>query len=851
MKYLSAAAACLLATLSLSAGNTGDLILKYDRPAGRWTEAIPVGNGRLGAMVSGGVRTEHLQLNECTLYSGEPSLSYPGADVSGEIKEVSAMIAEGRTAEAEDILMKRWMGVLHQYYEPMSDLWLDFEGEEEAAGYLRELDLEKSITRISYTAGGARYVRELIASNPDDVIVMRLTCDRRASLSFTARFTSKHPTATWNADGTTLAMKGQAPGYIQRRTFKELEEWGTTSRHPILYDSLGRRKTDRNVFYGDEIGGLGMYFDSRIRIVAKGGEVKPCAEGIRVAGADEVLVVISAATSFNGYDKSPSKEGIDASAKAGRLADAAAGKSWKALVKAHVRDYRALADRVSLVLAGIPGNRDKMTDERIASYAGDGDPALAALLFHFGRYLMISGSRPGGQPMNLQGIWNDDVIPAWNSGYTININTEMNYWPAEPMNLSECAQPLFDMIGEMAVTGRRTASAMYGLGGWVAHHNVSIWRETTPNDGQVRAAYWPMSSGWLCRHLWEHYLSTGDEAFLRDRAYPLMKGAAEFYTGWLVEDGEGHLVTPVSTSPENRYFNAARKTCQVDRGSTMDMSIIRDLFRNVVEASAVLGVDAPFAEHLSALLPRLLPFQVGSKGQLQEWSKDYGDVEPHHRHISHLYGFYPGNQINWVETPDLCEAVRRTMEMRGDVSTGWAMGWKINVWARMLDGDHALKIIGNLIRPVTFEGMRVTGGGLYNNMFDAHPPFQIDGNFGYTSGVAEMLVQSHMGFVHLLPALPSAWKEGSFSGIVARGGFECAVGWSDGSLDRAEILSKLGKPLEIVCATPFKVSCGLGKTVASQKFEMAGRTWYKASFDTSKGKVYKIKPSARLLTAEN
>jgi alpha-L-fucosidase 2 len=464
-----------------------------------------------------------------------------------------------------------------------------------------------------------------------------------------------------------------------------------------------------------------------------------------------------------------------------------------------------LFDRVSLDLASEIKHDTIPTDQRIVNFAQNNDPDLVELLFHYGRYLMISGSRKGGQPLNLQGIWNDLVIPPWNSGYTININTEMNYWPAEVTNLAECQEPLFRMIREMAVTGRETARLMYNRRGWVAHHNVSIWRETFPNDGSPGASFWNMSPGWLLSHMWEHYLFSGDIEFLKNEAYPLMREAAMFYSDWLIEDNDGFLVTAANNSPENAFLNAKGERAQVSSGPTMDMAIVRELFTRTIESAKLLKADAELVAELSEKLSRMAPYKIGSKGQLQEWQQDYAEPEPKHRHISHLYGLHPGNQISNETSPELYRAAKQTLLLRGDEATGWSMGWKINMWARLLDGNHAYAIIQNLFKPVGFGEIKYSGGGLYKNLFDAHPPFQIDGNFGYTAGVAEMLVQSHNGYIHLLPALPDAWPSGEVKGLVARGGFEIDLKWSEGKVQKLTVHSRLGGNCRI--KVPEEMTC--------------------------------------------
>lgn len=587
-----------------------------------------------------------------------------------------------------------------------------------------------------------------------------------------------------------------------------------------------------------------MFFEAQLKpVFPKGGDYEITDTGVHVYNTGEVYFVLSLATSFNGFDKSPSREGVDPSAKAAGVLDKALAYDYKQLKQRHVADYQSLFDRVDLQLASSPEQKALPTDQRITQFETVADPDLAALLFQFGRYLMISGSRLGGQPLNLQGLWNKDIVPAWNSGYTMNINAEMNYWPAELTNLSECHEPLFRLIDELAVSGAETARNMYNCRGWVGHHNTSIWRESVPNDNVPTASFWPMVQGWLCSHLWEHYLFTQDKDFLKNRAYPLMKGAAEFFSDWLIEDGDGHLVTPVGVSPENRFIMDNGKQGAMTMGPTMDMAIIRETFTRTLEVAEMLDLDEPLRAELKEKLPRLLPYRIGARGQLQEWMYDFKEAEPQHRHFSHLYGLYPGNQITADLTPDLFEAVKQTLNLRGDEATGWSMGWKINSWARLLDGNRAYKIVSNLFNPVGFGNGR-KGGGLFKNMLDAHPPFQIDGNFGYTAGVAEMLLQSHAGFIQLLPALPDVWGEGRVSGLKARGNFEIAMAWKDGKLSEATIRSLAGQDCRVRTSVPFVVKQGEKEVATSSPVMSGGKEYYEASLATVAGLAYKLQPVA-------
>jgi alpha-L-fucosidase 2 len=768
-----------------------DLILWYNQPAASWNEALPIGNGRLGAMVFGGIGEEHLQLNENTLYSGEPAQNYKNVRITDNFDKVMKLLREEKNAEADEFMRKNWLGRLHANYQPLGDLFFKTNYPGNVTDYRRELNIANSIFRVSYQVDGVKFTREMFASHPDSVIVMKFSASRPV-LDLVASFASVHPTAITKAENGVLSIKGQAPGYSSRRTLKQIEGWKDQYKHPELFDSTGKRKFEKQNLYGEEINGLGTWFEAQLKANLHDGEMESDSVSIHVKKCSEVVFVLSAATSFNGFDKSPSKDGLDPEKIANRILDKAGSRSYDELKTAHENDYKQLFDRVSLDLISTIPHDTVPTDRRIVAFAQNNDPEMVELLFQYGRYLMISGSRKGGQPLNLQGIWNDLVIPPWNGGYTININTEMNYWPAEVTNLAECQDPLFRMIREMAVNGSETARLMYNRRGWVAHHNVSIWRETFPNDNNPGASFWNMSAGWLLSHMWEHYLFSGDTEFLKNEAYPLMRGAAMFYSDWLIEDKNGYLVTAASNSPENSFLNSKGEKAQMSSGPTMDMAIVRELFSRTIEAATLLNCDNDLVAELRLKLVKLAPYKIGSKGQIQEWQQDYKEPEPLHRHISHLYGLHPGNQINYYSSPELFRAARQSLLLRGDEATGWSMGWKINMWARLFDGNHAYIIIRNLFKPVGFGEIKSSGGGLYKNMFDACPPFQIDGNFGFTAGVAEMLIQSHGGYIHILPALPEAWPSGEVKGLVARGGFVIDMKWSGGSLQKLTIYSKSG-----------------------------------------------------------
>ena len=808
-------------TIFLLYGFTGrqvpdNLRLWYNAPASNWNEALPIGNGRLGAMVFGGITNEHLQLNDNTLYSGEPSQSYQKVNVVKDFDKVMDLLRAEKNAEADEFIRQNWLGRLHANYEPLGDLYFKMDHAEKVTQYKRELDIANSVLHISYIQNGVKYTREYFASHPDSVIVVKFTASKPV-LNITATFSSVHPTATVKGIKKDLLMNGQAPGYSSRRTLQQIEERGETARHPELFDANGKRKFQKQTLYTDEIKGLGTFFEARLNARLKDGTLHADSVALHVRNSSEVTFIVSCATSFNGFDKSPSTAGLDPSGINKRILGKAITKSYSVLKTNHQTDYKKLFSRVDLNLTSKINTDTVPTDRRIANFKQNDDPKLVELLFQYGRYLMISGSRKGGQPLNLQGIWNDLVIPPWNSGYTININTEMNYWPAEVTNLAECQEPLFRMIKEMAVTGSETAKMMYNRRGWVAHHNVSIWRETFPNDGSPGASFWNMSGGWLLSHMWEHYLFSGDQEFLKNEAYPLMRGAAMFYADWLIDDGKGNLVTAANNSPENAFTNAKGKRGQVSSGPTMDLAIIRELFTRTIEAATKLQCDKELVSELQSKLTRLAPYKIGSKGQLLEWQQEYVEPEPHHRHVSFLYGLHPGNQINITSSPELAKAAKQSLLLRGDAGTGWSLAWKMNMWARLLDGNHAYALIRDLFSPVNTFEMGNSGGGLYKNLFDACPPFQIDGNFGFTAGIAEMLVQSHEGYIHLLPALPANWPSGEVKGLVARGGFVIDMKWHEGKIQHLVIHSKLGGICRIKVAGTLNSKEVVLRSVVSEK----------------------------------
>ncbi|WP_248924024.1 glycosyl hydrolase family 95 catalytic domain-containing protein [Paenibacillus hamazuiensis] len=788
--------------------------LQYNQPANEWTEALPIGNGRLGAMIFGKVEQEAVELNEDTLWSGSPK-EWNNPEAKSWLTEVRRLLNEGLYAEA-DKACRHMMGPYTQSYLPFGALRISFEHGDVATSYRRELSLEDAVSRVEYRIGDVSYTREMFASYPDQVLVVQLACSKPGMLSFTAKLDSKLRVRSAAEEGRWI-MRGRAPEHVD----------------PSYY-----RAASSPIRYSDGEDGDSMTFEGRLAAVLEDGTLHLDHDGLHVRGATRVTLYVSAATSFNGYDRSPGKQGRHAGALAESYLASAMKISYEELLRRHVEDYRRLMGRVAIRLGEGLSPADMPTDARIAEY-GAKDPALIELLFQYGRYLMIASSRQGTQPANLQGIWNRETRPPWSSNYTLNINTQMNYWPAETCNLPECHEPLLEFIGSLAVNGSRTAAVNYGARGWTAHHNSDIWAQSAPvgdyGHGDPVWAFWPMAGPWLSQHLWEHYAFGRDRRFLRDKAYPIMKEAALFCLDWLTPNKDGYLVTMPSTSPEHK-FKVDGGLASVSAASAMDLELIWDLFTNCCEAAQTLGIDEPFADELKAAKNRLLPLQIGRYGQLQEWSEDFEDEDVHHRHVSHLFGVFPGRQFHADETPELYEAARTSLERRGDGGTGWSLGWKICLWARFHNGNRALGFISNLLRLVKPDEPNSGKGGVYANMFDAHPPFQIDGNFAATAGIAEMLLQSERGFLDLLPALPDAWSSGSISGLRARGGFTVSLTWEEGALVSAEIVSAFGGPCSVYVRTPVRLEDAESGSSVGNGQSAPGIV----TFQTDAGAVYKL-----------
>jgi alpha-L-fucosidase 2 len=785
-----------LSFLSFNALAQNDLKLWYDKPARNWNEALPVGNGRLGAMVFGRVNEELIQLNEETLWSGGPVNTNPNPGSFQNLPAIREALLKEDYQTAEKLTSKM-QGLFTESYEPLGDLVIKHAFDGEPVNYYRDLDISNATSTTRFTVNGVEYSREIFVSAPDQVIVIRLLANRKNALNFSARTQSPLYAKSSVINSNEIVMKGQAPVHTDPSYMQTMEV-------PVVYNDPSRCK--------------GMRFELRVKARNVDGTITADESGLHVSGATEVILFLSAATSYNGFDKCPDKEGKDESKLAGDYLANASSKSFDGLKQNHIEDYQKYFNRLSLTL-NTPSKSDLPLDERLKRYTeGAKDSGLETLYFQYGRYLLISSSRPGGIPANLQGIWNNHVRPPWSSNFTTNINTEMNYWMVETANLSELHGPLLDLIGRLAVTGKETAKNFYNAPGWTVNHNTDLWATTNPVSGSPSWANWPVGGAWLSQHLWEHYQFTGDKKYLMDTAYPIMKDAAVFCSAWLIEDQNGKLITAPSTSPENIFITEKGIKGSVSVATTMDISLIWDLFTNVIQAADHLGIDAEFKSSLTEKRNKLFPLQIGKKGNLQEWYRDWEDEDPQHRHISHLFGLFPGRQISALNTPTFADAARKTLEIRGDGGTGWSKGWKINVWARLHDGNHAHKLIREQLTLTGVEGTNyANGGGTYPNLLDAHPPFQIDGNFGGTSGITEMLLQSHDGMLHIFPALPDEWSSGRVTGLKARGGFTVDIQWKGGKIIELKINSALGGNCRVLVHQPLRSGATLTKAAGENK----------------------------------
>jgi len=776
-----------------------DHVLWYKQPAAFFEESLVLGNGKQGATVFGGVNSDKIYLNDITLWSGEPVNANMNPEAYKNLPAIREALKNENYKLAEE-LNKKIQGKNSESYSPLGTLVITNFNKGKAINYYRELDISNAISKVSYEMDGVKFTREYFVSAPDKIVIIKLTSSKKGALNFDINSNSllKFKTEVKN---NVLSMNGSAP----------------------IHENPGYQVVPSFLLEKDR----GTRFTSLIKIKNTDGTITSSTSSLGLKNGTEALIYVSIATSFNGFDKNPATEGLNDKAIALDDLNKASSKSFEKLKQSHIADYQKFYNRVVLNL-GKTEAPNLPTDERLLRYSeGKEDKNLEVLYFNFGRYLLISSSRTLGVPANLQGLWNPHLYAPWSSNYTMNINLEENYWLAENTNLSEMHLPLLSFIKNLSVTGKVTAKTFYGIDeGWAAAHNSDIWAMTNPvgNFGKEEPmwACWNMAGAWLSTHIWEHYVFTQDKNYLKNEGYEIMKGASQFCLQWLVEDKNGNLITSPSTSPENQYLTPDGFVGATLYGGTADLAMIRECFDKTIKASKVLNVDVEFRTRLETALAKLHPYQIGKKGNLQEWYFDWDDKDPKHRHQSQLFGLFPGHHISPLQTPELAKACQKTLEIKGDETTGWSKGWRINLWARLWDGNRSYKMYRELLRYVDPDGKKTEkprrGGGTYPNLFDAHPPFQIDGNFGGAAAVAEMLVQSNENEIRLLPALPDAWETGSVKGICARGGFEIAMEWNAKTLKKVTVFSKNGGNTKLVYGS-------INKAIVLKKGEKVTFIW--------------------------